>query len=76
MPDEVDARVARATRPPRCRRRHPYPHALPAFGIVYGVPAFGFAMLWLMIAAATTLRTARRGLSGHRLSPPVFGGAR
>jgi tellurite resistance protein TehA-like permease len=40
----------------------PYRDALQAFGVVYGVPVFGFAMLWLAIAAAITVRTARRGL--------------
>jgi tellurite resistance protein TehA-like permease len=31
-------------------------------GLVYGVPVLGFALLWLVIAAAITARTARRGL--------------
>jgi C4-dicarboxylate transporter/malic acid transport protein len=38
---------------------HPYDTALQAFGVVYGVPAWGFALLWLVIAAAITVRTAR-----------------
>ena len=29
---------------------------------VYGVPTWGFAMMWLALAAAITVRTARRGL--------------
>jgi tellurite resistance protein TehA-like permease len=45
-------------------------HALPApyaagaavFALLYGVPTWGFAMMWLALAAAITLRTARRGL--------------
>ncbi|WP_026360675.1 TDT family transporter [Amycolatopsis nigrescens] len=40
----------------------PYRAAAAAFGLFYGVPAWGFAMLWLVLAAALTLRTARRGL--------------
>jgi tellurite resistance protein TehA-like permease len=28
-------------------------------GVIYGVPVWGFAMLWLAIAAAITLKTAR-----------------
>jgi C4-dicarboxylate transporter/malic acid transport protein len=38
---------------------HPYDTALAAFGVVYGVPAWGFALLWLVLAAAITVRTAR-----------------
>jgi C4-dicarboxylate transporter/malic acid transport protein len=40
----------------------PYAHALHAFGVAYGVPVWGFAMLWLTLAAAITLRTAREHL--------------
>jgi tellurite resistance protein TehA-like permease len=40
----------------------PYAPALRALGIVYGVPTLGFALLWLALAAALTLRTARHGL--------------
>jgi tellurite resistance protein TehA-like permease len=40
----------------------PYAQALQAFGVVYGVPVWGFTMLWLVIAAAITMRTARAGL--------------
>ena len=32
------------------------------FGIVFGVPVFGFALLWLAIAAAVVVRTACEGL--------------
>jgi C4-dicarboxylate transporter/malic acid transport protein len=40
----------------------PYSSALDALGVVYGVPVFGFAMLWLAIAAAITIKTARAGM--------------
>jgi C4-dicarboxylate transporter/malic acid transport protein len=40
----------------------PYAGALHAFGVIYGVPVWGFAMLWLALAAAITLRTARERL--------------
>jgi C4-dicarboxylate transporter/malic acid transport protein len=42
--------------------RAPYGEALEAFGVVYGLPVIGFALAWLAIAAALTLRTMRRGL--------------
>ncbi len=32
------------------------------FALLYGIPAWGFAMLWLAIAAALTARAARGGL--------------
>ncbi|GAA0525730.1 TDT family transporter [Paractinoplanes ferrugineus] len=37
----------------------PYAHAMQAFGVLYGVPVWGFALLWAALAAAITLRTAR-----------------
>jgi C4-dicarboxylate transporter/malic acid transport protein len=40
----------------------PCSSALQAFGIVYGVPVWGFALLWAVIAGAITVRTARAGL--------------
>jgi C4-dicarboxylate transporter/malic acid transport protein len=40
----------------------PYAAGAAVFGLLYGVPVWGFAMLWLAIAAAITVRTARRGL--------------
>jgi C4-dicarboxylate transporter/malic acid transport protein len=40
----------------------PYGEALQALGVVYGVPVWGFAMTWLVIAGALTLRELRRGL--------------
>ena len=42
--------------------RAPYAAGAAIFGLLYGVPVWGFAMLWLALAAAITLRTARRGL--------------
>ena len=40
----------------------PYATVFAALGLVYGVPVFGFALLWIAIALAVTVRTARRGL--------------
>jgi C4-dicarboxylate transporter/malic acid transport protein len=40
----------------------PYADALQAMGLLYGVPVWGFAVLWLCVAAAITLRTARERL--------------
>ncbi|WP_163510790.1 TDT family transporter [Fodinicola acaciae] len=40
----------------------PYHQAAAAFGFVYGVPTWGFAVVWLVLAAALTARTARRRL--------------
>jgi C4-dicarboxylate transporter/malic acid transport protein len=40
----------------------PYGTAFEAMGLVYGAPVWGFAMLWLALAVAVTVRTARRGL--------------
>jgi C4-dicarboxylate transporter/malic acid transport protein len=40
----------------------PYAGAFVAFGLVYGVPAFGFALLWIALALALTVHTARRHL--------------
>jgi C4-dicarboxylate transporter/malic acid transport protein len=40
----------------------PYGSAFTAFGVVYGVPVWGFAALWAGLAIALTLRAARRGL--------------
>ncbi|WP_183510857.1 TDT family transporter [Paeniglutamicibacter cryotolerans] len=40
----------------------PLAGAMEAFGVLYGVPVLGFALLWATLAAAITLRTARRGL--------------
>jgi C4-dicarboxylate transporter/malic acid transport protein len=40
----------------------PYGTAFHAFALVYGVPVWGFAMLWLAIAITLTARTARDGL--------------
>ncbi len=40
----------------------PYATGFLVLGLVYGVPVLGFALLWAALAAALTLRTARRGL--------------
>jgi C4-dicarboxylate transporter/malic acid transport protein len=40
----------------------PYSGALEAMGVLYGAPVWGFAVLWLSLAAAITLRAARGGL--------------
>jgi C4-dicarboxylate transporter/malic acid transport protein len=40
----------------------PLATAMKAFAVLYGVPVWGFAMLWAMIATALTLRTWRRRL--------------
>lgn len=37
-----------------------YRATLHALGVVYGVPALGFALLWIAVAAAATLHTIRR----------------
>ncbi|MFI7272729.1 TDT family transporter [Streptomyces sp. NPDC049879] len=36
----------------------PYAAGAEAFGLLYGLPVWGFAMLWLALAAAVTARTA------------------
>ena len=42
----------------------PYAGALRGFGLVYGLPVLGFGLLWLVLAAALTVGTARdSGLS-------------
>ena len=40
----------------------PFGVAFRGFGLVFGVPVWGFAMLWLALAAAITIRTARHHL--------------
>ncbi|MXG90876.1 TDT family transporter [Nocardioides flavescens] len=40
----------------------PYAGAFRAQTLVYGVPVLGFALLWLALALALTVRTARAGL--------------
>jgi hypothetical protein len=40
----------------------PYGAAFQAFGVVYGVPVWGFAVLWAALATAVTVRTARAHL--------------
>ena len=36
--------------------------ALSTFAVLYGVPVWGFALLWTGLAASLTVRTVRRGL--------------
>jgi C4-dicarboxylate transporter/malic acid transport protein len=40
----------------------PYPAGTAIFALLYGVPTWGFAMLWLALAAAVTVRTIRHHL--------------
>ncbi|ALX03439.1 C4-dicarboxylate ABC transporter [Aeromicrobium erythreum] len=40
----------------------PYGTAFHAFALVYGIPMWGFAMLWSSIAITLTARTAKEGL--------------
>jgi C4-dicarboxylate transporter/malic acid transport protein len=40
----------------------PYAPGFEALGLVYGLPVFGFALLWLAIATTVTIRYARAGL--------------
>jgi C4-dicarboxylate transporter/malic acid transport protein len=40
----------------------PYAGVLHPMGVVYGVPVWGFAMIWLAIAVAITVRAAREHL--------------
>jgi hypothetical protein len=40
----------------------PYAAGAAVLGPLYGMPVWGFAMVWLVLAAASTVRTARRGL--------------
>ncbi len=42
--------------------RAPYPAGADVFALLYGVPTWGFAMLWLVIAALLTARALRRGM--------------
>jgi tellurite resistance protein TehA-like permease len=40
----------------------PYGAAFQAFGVLYGVPVWGFAVLWAALATAITVRAARAHL--------------
>jgi C4-dicarboxylate transporter/malic acid transport protein len=40
----------------------PYGEAFSAFAVLYGVPVWGFAMMWLVLAAMIVRRTMARGL--------------
>ncbi|MGD3108454.1 TDT family transporter [Streptomyces sp. YGL11-2] len=39
-----------------------YVHAMGAFAVLYGVPVFGFALLWLAISVAMVVRAVRNGM--------------
>jgi tellurite resistance protein TehA-like permease len=51
--------LAKAAKPALPASLRPAIHGLV---LVYGIPVWGFAILWLTIAAAITIRTARHGL--------------
>ncbi|MCC3778247.1 TDT family transporter [Streptomyces sp. UNOB3_S3] len=40
----------------------PYARAMAGFAVLYGMPVIGFALLWLVLAAAMVIRAARRGM--------------
>jgi len=40
----------------------PYPAGANALALLYGLPTWGFAIMWLVIAAAMTVRALRRGM--------------
>ncbi|WP_452830170.1 TDT family transporter [Streptomyces laurentii] len=40
----------------------PYARGFEAFAVLYGVPVIGFALLWLVFAAALVVRARRRGM--------------
>jgi C4-dicarboxylate transporter/malic acid transport protein len=40
----------------------PYSTAMQSTALLYGIPVWGFAIMWLLLAATITLRTARRHL--------------
>jgi C4-dicarboxylate transporter/malic acid transport protein len=40
----------------------PYDTAFTALGVVYGVPVWGFALLWASLAGAITIKTVRAGM--------------
>ncbi|MEJ2867193.1 TDT family transporter [Actinomycetospora sp. OC33-EN08] len=40
----------------------PYATGAEVFGLLYGVPTWGFAMVWMALAVAVTVRTARQGM--------------
>jgi tellurite resistance protein TehA-like permease len=42
----------------------PYAAGAAVFALLYGVPTWGFAMMWLTLAAAITIRTALRNRPG------------
>jgi C4-dicarboxylate transporter/malic acid transport protein len=47
-----------------------YDHGLDVFAVLYGVPAMGFALLWLALASAHVVRARRQGM---RFGMPWWG---
>lgn len=41
---------------------HELAETMQAFAIIFGVPVWGFAMLWIALSTALTVRTLRRGM--------------
>ncbi|OIJ64520.1 TDT family transporter [Streptomyces mangrovisoli] len=41
----------------------PYAHGLAVFGVLYGVPVIGFALMWLALAVAYVVRARRQGMT-------------
>ncbi|WP_237159600.1 TDT family transporter [Mycolicibacterium rhodesiae] len=41
---------------------HGLAESLNAFAVIFGVPVWGFAILWIALAASLTIRTLRRGM--------------
>lgn len=41
---------------------HRLAEAMNAFAVIFGVPVWGFAVLWIALAASLTIRTLRRGM--------------
>ena len=42
----------------------PYAPGAAVFALLYGIPVWGFAMMWLVLAAAITVRAARTATGG------------
>ena len=58
----ITATNALGTQAVRAGLPAPYASAARAFGLFYGLPVWGFAMMWTAIAFAITVRTARSGM--------------
>jgi len=44
----------------------PYAPGAAVFALLYGIPVWGFAMMWLVLAAAITVRAARTATGACR----------